>query len=50
MTANNLREQISQLVAQYANEALSPKPFVAGTSVVLSFREGYWCQRVTIDG
>lgn len=34
MTANNLREQISQLVAQYANEALSPKPFVAGTSVV----------------
>ncbi|MDI5619357.1 hypothetical protein MJI08_25335, partial [Salmonella enterica subsp. enterica serovar Anatum] len=26
MTANNLREQISQLVAQYANEALSPKP------------------------
>lgn len=35
MTANNLREQISQLVAQYANEALSPKPFVAGTSVCL---------------
>ncbi|EDZ6646638.1 lipopolysaccharide biosynthesis protein RfbH [Salmonella enterica] len=34
MTANNLREQISQLVAQYANEALSPKPFVAGASVV----------------
>ncbi|MBJ3904367.1 DegT/DnrJ/EryC1/StrS family aminotransferase, partial [Salmonella enterica subsp. enterica serovar Rissen] len=34
MTANNLREQISQLVAHYANEALSPKPFVAGTSVV----------------
>ncbi|MBJ3272150.1 lipopolysaccharide biosynthesis protein RfbH, partial [Salmonella enterica subsp. enterica serovar Aberdeen] len=34
MAANNLREQISQLVAQYANEALSPKPLVAGTSVV----------------
>lgn len=34
MTANNLREQISQLVAQYANEALSPETFVAGTSVV----------------
>ncbi len=28
MTANNLREQISQLVAQYANEALSPKPLL----------------------
>lgn len=34
MSANNLREQISQLVAQYADEALSPKPFVAGSSVV----------------
>ncbi|MBN6046138.1 lipopolysaccharide biosynthesis protein RfbH [Citrobacter sp. ku-bf4] len=34
MSAQNLREQISQLVAQYANEALSPKPFVAGNSVV----------------
>lgn len=34
MSANNLREQISHLVAQYAEEALSPKPFVAGSSVV----------------
>ncbi|MGF6563787.1 lipopolysaccharide biosynthesis protein RfbH [Kosakonia cowanii] len=34
MSANTLREQISQLVAQYAGEALAPKPFVAGSSVV----------------
>ena len=34
MTANNLREEISQLVAKYADVALSPKPFVAGTSIV----------------
>ncbi|VEB57571.1 lipopolysaccharide biosynthesis protein [Salmonella enterica subsp. enterica] len=40
MTANNLREQISQLVAQYANEALSPKPFVCRYKRCASFREG----------
>ena len=34
MTAKNLREQISKLVAEYADEALSPKPFNAGVSVV----------------
>jgi len=34
MTAQALREQISQLVAQYAAQALAPKPFVAGDSVV----------------
>jgi CDP-6-deoxy-D-xylo-4-hexulose-3-dehydrase len=34
MTAKNLREQISKLVAEYANEALSPKSFNAGVSVV----------------
>lgn len=34
MSANTLREQISQLVAQYADEALAPKSFVAGSSVV----------------
>jgi CDP-6-deoxy-D-xylo-4-hexulose-3-dehydrase len=34
MTAQALREQISQLVGQYADQALAPKPFVAGSSVV----------------
>ncbi|ANB70106.1 lipopolysaccharide biosynthesis protein RfbH [Aeromonas veronii] len=34
MSAQALREQISQLVAQYAEQAMAPKPFVAGNSVV----------------
>ncbi|RAW98436.1 MULTISPECIES: lipopolysaccharide biosynthesis protein RfbH [unclassified Photorhabdus] len=34
MSSQALREQISSLVAQYAKEAMAPKPFVAGASVV----------------
>lgn len=34
MTAEQLRQEITKLVAQYADIALAPKPFVAGTSVV----------------
>ncbi|MGL5289487.1 MAG: lipopolysaccharide biosynthesis protein RfbH [Aeromonas sp.] len=34
MTAQALREQISLLVGQYAEQAMAPKPFVAGSSVV----------------
>lgn len=34
MTADALRQEISKLVAQYAETALAPKPFVPGESVI----------------
>lgn len=34
MTPENLRQEISQLVEQYANLALAPKPFEPGQSVI----------------
>ncbi|MGL5335018.1 MAG: aminotransferase class I/II-fold pyridoxal phosphate-dependent enzyme, partial [Enterovibrio sp.] len=34
MTSQELRSQISQLVAEYAQQAMAPKPFIAGESVV----------------
>ncbi len=34
MTLESIREEISTLVEQYANEALAPKPFVPGDSVI----------------
>lgn len=34
MTQQALRDQISELVAQYAEQAMAPKNFVPGNSVV----------------
>jgi len=34
MTPENLRQEISQLVEQYAKLALAPKPFEPGQSVI----------------
>jgi CDP-6-deoxy-D-xylo-4-hexulose-3-dehydrase len=34
MTLESIREEISTLVEKYANEALAPKPFVPGDSVI----------------
>ncbi|MCW7548258.1 lipopolysaccharide biosynthesis protein RfbH [Photorhabdus sp. APURE] len=34
MSSQALREQISSLVAQYAEETMAPQPFIAGTNVV----------------
>ncbi len=34
MSQEELRQQIAELVAQYAETAMAPKPFEAGKSVV----------------